>query len=88
MEFSTRRGSGREERLQQLNIRRDNDGRIPIFGGQFGVLGIAGGLEVAVVLQNGIVAKNLPVLFGGLLDDAGIGNRNDDAPLVVSQGMF
>ena len=86
MEFAAARGARGEERLEELDVGGDDQRGIPVFDGELAGRGVAVGrwLEVAVVFEEGVVAEGVAEDLGVLLDDAGKGDRVDDAAQVVA----
>ena len=74
VQFPAARGAGGKQAFKQLHIGGDDQGGVPVFGGESVFLRVAVGvvgLVVAVVLQHGAVAQRLAENLGGLLDNAG-----------------
>jgi hypothetical protein len=95
VEAATSGGFVREETLEETDVGGDDDGRGPVFGseasaanaGFFGVVSrcarLGGGGDVGVVFEHVILAEvggeEAAEHAGGLLDDASVGNDDDDA---------
>src|SRR5208337_2092447 len=82
----------REERLEELNVGRDDERRVKVLCREPCAAGLARRvvrLETAVVLEKFVaeISERLAENVGGLLDDAREWNGVDDASLVVFNGV-
>jgi len=83
-----------EKGFKKLDVGGDNEGSIPIFGGEAVVLGFFGGIEFGVVFEDNIstefagkVGKDCAKDVGVLLDDAREWDDEDEAALPVFYGV-
>src|ERR1035437_5239126 len=67
------------KRLKETHARGHHDGPIPVFGAQTVPQILLRGVQIAVVLQHGIISEYFAIFIGSLIDDAREWNHNNDA---------
>lgn len=87
VEFSATGRTIREERFEELDIGGYDDWSIPVFAGQTGAMILFVRFEVAVMFEDGIVAKDPAEYRSVLFDDAGERNDVNDAVEPVCDRM-
>ena len=92
VQLAATRGLAGEQTFEELDVGGDDQRRVPVLAGQPRRGGFALGLAlgVAVVLDHRAVAQcgeDLAKYFGGLLDDAGVGNGVDHPAFAMGVGM-
>ena len=87
-------GAVGEERFEEADVGSDDEGGVPVFEGEAVVLGFVLWVEFGVVFQDDVAANFLGERckdgaedVGVLLDDAGEGDDEDDAPVAVFQSV-
>ena len=83
MQLAATTGAGGEQRLKQLDIGGHDQRCIPVLCRQTATRSFAVYIKVAMVFHDIIFAEDAAKHISGLLDDAGVGNGVDDAPLCV-----
>lgn len=87
------RGIGKDA-LKEPHRGGDHQGEVPVLRGQAPADGLLrlllahGNLVGGVVFQNRFLPQDLPVLLGGLVDDAGVRDGHHHPPQAVAQGML
>ncbi len=86
VQLAAARGAAGEQAFQQLHVGGDDQRGIPVFASQAGTSGflLFVHLDIAVVLDDVLVAENATEDARRLLDDAGVGNGVDDPALAVA----
>ena len=89
VQLAAARGLVREQRLEELDIRRHHHGRVPILGRKpqrIAVLARVVEVEVRMVFKHVALAEHLAEHGGVLLDDRGVGHRVDHTAHAVALG--
>ncbi len=95
VQLAAARGAVGEERLEQLHVRRDDDGRVPVLrcepqAGSYAVRREFRGVEVKVrlMLEHVLVAEDIAIYLGVLLDDGRVRLGADHARHAVVASML
>lgn len=94
MELAAGAGAVGEEGLKESDVGGDDERGVPVFGGKTVGLGFPGGVELRVMFENDVASEFLGQKcehfaedVGVLFDDAGERDNENDATMVVSQGV-
>ncbi|OYU99105.1 MAG: hypothetical protein CFE26_26360 [Verrucomicrobiales bacterium VVV1] len=92
MELTTSAGTVGEQGFEEADVGGDNNGGVPVFGGEAVVFSLVLRIELGVVFENdvapeffGELSEDGPKDVGVLFDDAGKGDNEDNAAVADLQ---